>query len=55
MWQNINAAQNGVIPGANGIDPRLNTSSEAVRWENRMRQQLYGPFGPNNAERKVHD
>jgi hypothetical protein len=22
MWQNINAAGNGVIPGANGIDPR---------------------------------
>jgi RHS repeat-associated protein len=55
MWQNINAAQNGVIPGANGIDPRLNTSSEALRWENRMRQQVYGPFGPKNAERKVHD
>ena len=55
MWQNINAARNGVIPGANGIDPRLNTSSEALRWENRMRQQVYGPIGPNNAERKVHD
>jgi RHS repeat-associated protein len=55
MWQNINAAGNDVIPGANGIDPRLNTSSEALRWENRMRQQVYGPIGPNNAERRVHD
>jgi RHS repeat-associated protein len=55
MWQNINAARNGVIPGANGIDPRLDTSREALRWENRMRQQVYGPVGPKNAERKVHD
>lgn len=44
MWQNINAGQ----------DPRSYTSPEALRWENRMRQQLYGPLGPNNAARKVH-
>ncbi|MGB7172141.1 MAG: hypothetical protein WBD23_01185, partial [Candidatus Acidiferrales bacterium] len=54
MWQNINAAQNGLIPGASGIAPDLNTSNEALRWENRMRQQVYGPIGPNNAARTVH-
>lgn len=54
MWQNINAAANGVIPGARGIDPALNTANEALRWENRMRQQVYGPLGPNNAPRNVH-
>ena len=55
MWENINAAANGIIPGANGIDPRLNTSNEALRWENRMRIQVYGPLGPNNAQRIKHD
>ncbi|HTP70412.1 MAG TPA: RHS repeat-associated core domain-containing protein, partial [Dongiaceae bacterium] len=54
MWQNINAAGNGVIPGARGIDPALNTASEALRWENRMRQEVYGPLGPNNAPRIQH-
>lgn len=54
MWQNINGAQNGIIPGASGIDPRSNTATEALRWEKRMREQLYGPSGPNNAERTVH-
>ena len=30
------------------------TNTEAIEWENRMRQQIYGPLGPNNAPRKVH-
>ncbi len=30
------------------------TNKEAIDWENRMRQQLYGPFGPNNAPRIQH-
>ncbi len=28
------------------------TSDEAVKWENKMRVQLYGPNGPKNAPRK---
>jgi hypothetical protein len=27
------------------------SNQEAVDWENRMRQQVYGPIGPNNAPR----
>jgi RHS repeat-associated protein len=27
------------------------SNQEAVDWENRMRQQVYGPIGPNNAHR----
>jgi len=54
MWQSINARK-GVIPGARGIDPDLNTAGAALHWEYRMRQQVYGPIGPNNAESKVHD
>jgi hypothetical protein len=55
MWQNIRAASAGTIPGAIGIHPAQRTSDEALRWENRMRQQIYGPLGPNNARRVKHD
>lgn len=34
--------------------PSERTNPEAFDWENRMRQQLYGPLGPNNARRIVH-
>jgi RHS repeat-associated protein len=30
------------------------SNSEALRWENRMREQVYGPSGPDNAPRIVH-
>jgi hypothetical protein len=30
------------------------TNPEALAWENRMRKQLYGPIGPNNAPRVAH-
>jgi RHS repeat-associated protein len=30
------------------------TNAEALQWENRMREQLYGPLGPNNAPRISH-
>jgi RHS repeat-associated protein len=30
------------------------SNPEAFQWENRMRQQLYGPLGPNNARRIAH-
>jgi RHS repeat-associated protein len=30
------------------------TNPDALRWENRMRQLLYGPLGPSNAPRVVH-
>ena len=29
------------------------SDNEAVAWENRMRKQVYGPLGPNNAGRKL--
>jgi hypothetical protein len=34
--------------------PLDRTNPEADAWENRMREQLYGPLGPNNAPRTVH-
>ena len=34
--------------------PGSATNSEALQWENRMRQQVYGPLGPNNAPRITH-
>ena len=30
------------------------TNKEAIDWENRMREQLYGPAGPSNAPRVSH-
>src|SRR5439155_6527307 len=30
------------------------SNSEANAWENRMRQQVYGPLGPENAPRTMH-
>ena len=30
------------------------SNSEALQWENRMREQVYGPAGPNNAPRIAH-
>jgi len=30
------------------------TRNEARRWENRMREQTYGPLGPQNAPRVIH-
>jgi len=30
------------------------SNPEALQWENRMREQLYGPIGPNNAPRVAH-
>jgi hypothetical protein len=30
------------------------TNPDSLRWENRMRQFLYGPLGPSNAPRVVH-
>jgi RHS repeat-associated protein len=34
--------------------PLDHTNPEADAWENRMREQLYGPTGPNNAPRVAH-
>jgi RHS repeat-associated protein len=34
--------------------PLDRTNPEANAWENRMREQLYGPIGPNNAPRVAH-
>jgi RHS repeat-associated protein len=34
--------------------PLDHTNPEADAWENRMREQLYGPIGPNNAPRVAH-
>jgi hypothetical protein len=34
--------------------PADRTNPEAVQWENRMREQLYGPLGLNNAPRNAH-
>jgi hypothetical protein len=34
--------------------PLDHTNDEADAWENRMREQLYGPLGPNNAPRIAH-
>jgi len=34
--------------------PGSQTNAEALQWENRMRQQVYGPLGPRNAPRKRH-
>jgi RHS repeat-associated protein len=34
--------------------PMSETSPDALRWENRMRQMTYGPIGPSNAPRVVH-
>ena len=30
------------------------SNPDAFQWENRMREQLYGPLGPNNARRIAH-
>lgn len=30
------------------------SNKESLDWENRMRQQVYGPLGPNNAPRIAH-
>jgi hypothetical protein len=54
MWQDINAAANGIIPGSQGIVTGFNSAGEALAWERRMRVQVYGPIGPDNAERTVH-
>lgn len=35
-------------------DVKANTAKEAIRWENRMREQTYGPLGPSNASREKH-
>ena len=40
----------GYINGRPG--PRSN--QESIDWENRMRQQIYGPLSPNNAARRAH-
>jgi RHS repeat-associated protein len=34
--------------------PGSQTNAEALQWENRMRQQVYGPLGPRNARRIRH-
>lgn len=34
--------------------PGSATNPEALQWENRMREQLYGPLGPRNARRIRH-
>jgi hypothetical protein len=34
--------------------PADKTNKEAFDWENRMREQLYGPLGLNNAPRTAH-
>jgi len=31
-----------------------NTGAESIAWENRMREQTYGPLGPDNAQRVKH-
>jgi hypothetical protein len=41
-WGNINGR------------PLDRTNPESLAWENRMREQLYGPIGPNNAPRVAH-
>lgn len=34
--------------------PAPRSNAEALAWENRMRKQVYGPLGPNNAPRERH-
>ena len=55
MWQDMNARSIGIIAAdpsrALGQGPAV---QRAVDWENRIRQDLYGPFGPNNARRISH-
>jgi RHS repeat-associated protein len=49
-WHEFGHAS-GYIPGQKDWSK---TNKEAVDWENRMREQLYGPLGPNNAPRRIH-
>ena len=54
MWQDMNARALGVIsPSDRGLGqgPAV---QKALDWENRIRQDLYGPLGPNNARRVLH-
>jgi RHS repeat-associated protein len=55
MWMDMQARQS-IIPGASGmgIGTGPGAIQRALDWENRMRQQLYGPIGPRNAKRIRH-
>jgi len=55
MWQSINARK-GVIPGARGIDPDLNTAGAAIALGISHCVNKYTDLlARNNAESKVHD
>jgi RHS repeat-associated protein len=53
MWQDIQA-RGSAIPGASGIEIGTASGQRALQWENRIRESLYGPLGPNNARRIQH-
>ena len=48
-WHELGHAW-GYINGRIGVP----SNKEAVDWENRMREQVYGPLGPRNARRIKH-
>jgi len=47
IWHEFGHAWAGIH--GRGVGP--GSFSESVGWENRMREQVYGPLGPNNAPR----
>jgi len=58
MWQDMNARS---MPAAGIIGPDMSRGlgqggavQKAIDFENRIRQDLYGPLGPNNARRIYH-
>ena len=59
---NVNAFTSGVAAwhefghawGFMNGRPGSQTNTESLEWENRMRQQVYGPLGPRNAKRVRH-
>src|SRR5262249_31727673 len=50
IWHEFGHAWAGMHGNSREIGPE--TFDEAHAWENRMREQVYGPIGPNNAPRK---
>lgn len=50
-WHEFGHAWGG-IHGRLPISPA--TNAEALIWENYMRLATYGPFGPDNARRRIH-
>jgi hypothetical protein len=51
MWHEFGHAWSAMHGDPGHVGPE--TYDEAHAWENRMRQQVYGPLGPNNAPRKI--